>query len=173
MEGLIQSEQPADSRDDLTAEKVTQGIQIPAELQDAYGRVVAAGMSAMFSEKSNKAAVGAMMRGQGSVAEKLGQAIAGLLGMLVKTSNNTIPPQILIPAGVELLIQAADFLRKAKLAEINNQVIGDAMDVMVTTIFKAAGLSVDQVVGFVEQQAKGGGGQGQPQPQPAQPPMGA
>jgi hypothetical protein len=87
----------------------------------------------------------------------LGQAIAGLLGMIVKESNGTIPPQVLIPAGVELLIQAADFLRRSKLEQINNQVIGDAMDVMVTTVLQAAKLDVNKIAGFIEQQAMSGG----------------
>lgn len=166
MQGLIQSEQAPEGRDDLSPEKVKEGIQIPAEYQQAYQRVVAAGMQMMFSKESNKAAVDTLMRGQGSTAQKLGQAIAGLLGLIVKETNNTIPPQVIIPAGVELLIQAADFLRKTNLAEINNQVIGDAMDVMITSVMKAAGLDVQKVAGFIEQKAAQQGGAA-PQPMEA------
>lgn len=154
-QGLIQANQPAEGRDDITPEKVQEGIQIPDQFKQAYERMVAAGMSVMFSKDSNKAAVDSIMRGEGPIAQRLGKSIAGLLGMIVKESNNTIPPQIIIPAGVTLLIQAADFLRKAKLADINNQVIGDAMDVMITTVMQAAKLDVQKVAGFIEQKAGG------------------
>jgi len=161
-QGLIQAQQPTDSRDDITPETISEGIQIPDEFKQAYEKVVAAGMQMMFSKESNKAAVDLLMKGQGPIAERLGRAIAGLMGTIVKASNNTVPPQVIIPAGVELLAQAADFLRKAGLAQVNNQVIGDAMDVMITTVLQAAKIDVQKVAGFIEQKAGG-----------AQPQMGA
>lgn len=159
-QGLIQANQSADGRDDITPEKVKEGIQIPQEFKQAYEKVLAAGMQVMFSKESNKDAVNAIMRGNGPLAKRLGESIAGLLGMMVKQSNGTIPPQVLIPAGVTLLIEAADFLRKTGMAEINNQVIGDAMDAMVTAILGAAGLDSQKIAGFIEQKA----GSQQPQP---------
>lgn len=157
MQGLIQSQQPADSRDDLTPEKVKEGIQIPDQFRQAYERVVAAGMTVMFSKESNKAAVDTIRNGEGPIAQRLGQGIAGLIGMIVKETRGTIPPQVLIPAGVELLVQAADFLRKSGMEEVNNQVIGDAMDVMVTSVLQAGGLSTEKIIGFVDQKTAQGG----------------
>lgn len=153
-QGLIKSNQQ------LTPDAVKQQMQIPDEFKQAYEKVVAAGMTVMFSKETSKAALSTIQNGQGPIAQRLGQAIAGLLGMIYKESNNSLPPQVMIPAGVELLMQAADFLRRGGLEQIDNTVIGDAMDVMVTSILKAAGLSVDKMVGFVDQ--KTGGGQ-QPQ----------
>jgi hypothetical protein len=171
-QGLIQSEQASQGRDDITPEKIQEGIQIPQEFQEAYERMVAAGMAMMFSKESNKAAIDSFMRIEGSTAQKLGQGIAGLLGMIVKSSNNTVPPQVIIPTGVTLLIQAADFMRKTKLAEINNAVIGDAMEVMITAVMEAGGLDVQKVAGFIEQKAGGAQAGGAPAPG-AQPMMGA
>jgi hypothetical protein len=152
MKGLIQSNQA----DELTPESIKQNIQIPDEFREAYMKVVAAGMTVMFSKESNKASVDAIMRGEGPLPQRLGQSIAGLLGMMIKESNNTIPPQVIIPAGVELLIEAADFLRRAGLAPMSNQEVGQAMEVMVATVLEAAGLSPQKIVGFVDQRAGGG-----------------
>lgn len=157
MEGLIQANQAPESRDDLTPEKVSQGIQIPDEFKEAYERVVAAGMQVMFSKQSNQAAVDSIQRGDGPLAQRLGMAIAGLIGMIVKESNGTVPPQVLIPAAVELLSQAADFLRKAGIEPVNNKVFGDAMDVMITAILQSAKLDVQKIAGFIEQKAGQGG----------------
>lgn len=153
MQGLIQANQSPAGRDDLTPEKIKAGIQIPDQLKSAYEKVVAAGMTVMFSKESNKAAVESITQGEGPMAQRLGMGIAALLGMMVKQSNGTIPPQVLIPAGVELLVQAADFLRKSGMSEINNQVIGDAMDVMVTAILQSAKLDVQKIAGFIEQKS--------------------
>lgn len=155
MQGLIQANQSPDGRDDITPEKIQQSIQIPDQLKSAYEKIVAAGMTVMFSKESNKAAVDSIMKGEGPLAQRLGMGIAGLLGMMVKESNGTVPPQVLIPAGVELLVQAADFLRKSGMAEINNKVIGDAMDVMVTAVLQSAKLDVQKIAGFVGDQAGG------------------
>lgn len=157
MEGLIQANQAPDSRDDLTPEKISEGIQIPDEFKQAYERVVAAGMKVMFSKNTNKAAIDSIQSGEGPLAQRLGMAIAALLGMIVKESNGTVPPQVLIPAGVELLAQAADFLRKSGLEKINNQVIGDSMDVMITAVLQAGKLDVQKIAGFIEQRAGQGG----------------
>lgn len=173
-QGLIQSNQPANSRDDLTPEKVKEGISIPPELQEAYEKVVAAGMTVMFSKDSNKAAIDTIKNGQGSLAQRLGMGIAGLLGMIAKEANDTLPPQVIIPAGVELLIQAADFLRRTGMEEINNAVIGDAMDVMITAILKAADLDITKIVGFIDQRmGPQGAAQGMPAAPMAGPAMGA
>jgi hypothetical protein len=160
--GLIKSKQ------DLTPEQVKKGIEIPDEFKDAYERVVAAGMTIMFSKETSKQALSVLKGGREPLAQRLGRAVAGLVATLYKQSNNTLPPQVMIPAGVELLIQAADFLRRSGMEKVDNQVIGDAMDVMITSILQGAGLSVEKISGFIEQNQGGG------TPPPAQPqPMGA
>lgn len=163
MKGLIQEQQSPESRDDITPESVSEGIEIPPEFQEAYERLIAAGMTMMFAKETNENAVKLIQSMEGSTAERLGKGVATLIGTLVKESNGTFPPQVLIPAGVVLLAQAADFLRKSGLEQINNQVIGDAMDVMITTILEAGKLDVQKIAGFIEQNQAGG--QMQPEPQ--------
>lgn len=153
MQGLIQANQP----EELTPDKVRQSMQIPDEFREAYQKVVAAGMSVMFSDETNKTAIDSIMKGDGPMPQRLGQSIAGLLGMMIKESNNTIPPQVIIPAGVELLIEAADFLRRSGLAPLSNEELGQAMEVMVSTVLEAAGLSTQKIVGFVDQRTAEGG----------------
>lgn len=149
--GLIAKEQSPESRDDLTAEQVSAQIKMPAELQEAYERVVLAGMKMLFSKETNKAAIGIMQNQEGELPERLGKSIAGLLAELYRKSNQSMPPQVIIPAGVELLMQAADFIRKSKIEPINNKMVGDAMDVMVTTVLQMFKLDPGKIVQFVDQ----------------------
>lgn len=150
--GLIAKEQPPEGRDDLTADQVSSQIQMPAELQEAYERVVLAGMKLLFSKETNKAVIEVMQNQEGDLGQRLGKSIAGLLAELYRKSNQSMPPQVIIPAGVELLMQAADFIRKSNIEPINNKTIGDAMDVMVTTVLQMFKLDPAKIVQFVDQQ---------------------
>lgn len=151
--GLIQSQRPAQDGEDLTPDAVSKEIKMPPQMQEAYERVVLAGMKLLFSKETNEAAVKQLQAQDGPLAQRLGKSIAGLLAELFRRSNKTMPPQVIIPAGVELLMQSADFIRKSKLEPISNKDIGDAMDVMVTTVLQMFKLDPGKIVQFADQQA--------------------
>jgi hypothetical protein len=142
--GLIQDEMAQPEGDELTPESVSKSIKMPPELQDAYDRVVLAGMKIMFSKESHQAMLKELQRG-GPIADRLGKGISGLLLMMIKESNYTMPPAVIIPAGIELMMKAVEFLRNTKLAEINNQDIGNAMELMVTTIMGKFGATPEKL----------------------------
>lgn len=138
-EGIIQDKMVRPQGDDLTPEAVKNGIKIPPELQEAYDRVVVAGMKIMFSKETHRIMLKEMQK-QGPVAQRLGQGIAGLMLIMVKESNDTMPPQIIIPAGIELMMQAVDFMKKTDMAQPTNEDIGQAMQIMITTILEKFGV---------------------------------
>ncbi|MFN9959635.1 MAG: hypothetical protein ACK55I_41650, partial [bacterium] len=82
---------------------------------------------------------------------KLGMGIAGLMLLLFKESNETIPPQVIIPAGVNLLSRAADFIRKSGIDSITNADVGDAMEIMISTILQKFGVSPEQMEQMLNQ----------------------
>lgn len=185
MEGIIQENMGRPEGEDITPQSVQQGIEMPPELQEAYERVVLAGMKVMFSEQTHKLMLDELQR-QGPVAERLGKGIAGLMLMLFKESNGTMPPQVMIPAGMDLLVQAADFINQAKLETVTNQNIGDASEVMIGVLMDKFGVPqgkfMEMVGSFdrdaIEAQAQGGEAPAPEQMMPApmeqaapQPPM--
>jgi hypothetical protein len=141
---IIQDKMARPEGEDLDSEQIKNNIKMPPELQDAYDRVVVAGMKVMFSKESHKLMLDELQK-EGPVGEKLGKGIAGLMLLLVKESNNTIPPQVIIPAGVNLVTQAADFMRNTKLEKITNADIGDAMEIMISTVLGKFGVSPEQM----------------------------
>lgn len=153
--GIIQNNMARPQGDELTPESVRKGMDIPPDMQEAFERVVLAGMKVMFSKETHKMVLKAI-NGQGPMGQRLGMNVAGLVLLLFKESNNTMPPQILIPAGMELLMQAADFMKKTKTGKIDNAVIGEAMQVMVDTILQKFGSSPDKIVSLVDQYETGG-----------------
>jgi hypothetical protein len=52
--GLIQDKMARPEGDDLDTETIKENIKMPPELQEAYERVVIAGMKVMFSKESHK-----------------------------------------------------------------------------------------------------------------------
>ena len=149
-EGLIQDKMARPEGDDLDTETIKENIKMPPELQEAYERVVIAGMKVMFSKESHKLMLDELQK-EGPVGQKLGMGIAGLMLLLVKESNNTIPPEVIIPAGVNLLSRAADFIRKSEIEKITNADIGNAMEVMISTILQKFGVEPEQMAEMLNQ----------------------
>jgi hypothetical protein len=149
-EGLIQDKMARPDGDDLSVETIKENIKMPPELQEAYERVVIAGMKVMFSKESHKLMLDELQK-EGPVGQKLGMGIAGLMLLLVKESNSTIPPEVIIPAGINLLTRAADFIRKSEIEKITNADIGDAMEVMISTILQKFGVEPEQMAEMLNQ----------------------
>lgn len=148
--GLIQENMARPEGDDIDTETIKNNIQMPPELQEAYDRVVIAGMKVMFSKESHKLMLDELQK-EGPIAQKLGMGIAGLMLLLFKESNETIPPQVIIPAGVNLLSRAADFIRKSGIDTITNTDIGNAMELMISTILQKFGVSPEQMEQMLNQ----------------------
>lgn len=148
--GLIQDKMARPEGDDLNVETVRENIKMPPEFQESYERVVVAGMKVMFSKESHKLMLDELQK-EGPVGQKLGMGVAGLMLLLFKESNQTIPPQVIVPAGVELLMQAADFIRNTKMDKITNADIGEAMEVMISTILQKFGVGPEEMAQMLNQ----------------------
>jgi hypothetical protein len=148
--GLIQDEMGRPEGDDLTKESVEENIKMPPELQEAYERVVIAGMKVMFSKESHKLILKELQR-EGPMDQRLGKGIAGLMLLLVKESNNTIPPEVIIPAGMKLMMEAVDFMRETGLGQPTNAEIGGGMQIMISTILEKFGIAPDKMEQMLNQ----------------------
>lgn len=145
MQGILnQNMARPDAQDEITPEQVRKDMKLPPELQNAYERVVVAGMKMMFSKETSKYML-QQLESPGSMAEKLGNGVAELMIALFMQSNKTMPPQVIIPAGTELVVQAADFIKKSGLAEVTNRDIGDGVQIMMSQVFRQFGIDPDQL----------------------------
>lgn len=151
MPGIVQQNMARPKGRELNLKMVQKQVQdnLPPELRDAYKRVIVAGMKVMFDPKTHQLML-KQLQEPGPIGQKLGQGIAGLMLLLFQQSNKTMPPQILIPAGLELLMQAVYFLRKSKLAMPNNADIGEATQVMVDTIMQKFGVDPQKFSGALD-----------------------
>lgn len=151
--GIINKAQAKpDASASIDPQSVRQGMKLPDQLKGAYDKVVLAGMKVMFSDQTHQEFL-KEIQGNDLLANRVGKTIAGLMMLLFAESKKTMPQQVMIPAGTELVVQAIDFIQKSGLEQVTNKDVGDAVQVFINLIMK---------------QTKGGGGQ--PSQPPAQPP---
>lgn len=125
----------------MNTQEIQDKIQLPPELQDAYTRVVAAGMKILFSKQTHKMMLD-QLQAPGSNAEKLGQGIAKVMVYMFNESNGTMPQEIIVPAAMLLLLKAADFVNQSGKGNISDEEIGQAMEILIDSLFD--GLGVDR-----------------------------
>ena len=123
---------------------------IPKNFEEAFSRVVKAGMKVMFSEQTHDLMIDELNQ-DGELSQRAGEAIAGLMALLFKKSNETMPPEVIIPSGVYLLAQAADFIEKVTGEEVTAEVMAGAIQVMNEKLMERFGVNPAKFYGSVEQ----------------------
>ena len=148
--GIIQEGMGRPEGDDLSTKDVSDNINVPPESQEAYERVVIAGMKVMYSKESHRMMLKELQK-EGPIDQRLGKGIAGLMLLLVKESNGTIPPEVIIPAGVKLLMEAVDFMRDTGIGNPTNAEIGNGMQIMIAIILEKFGVAPDKMEQMLNQ----------------------
>lgn len=148
--GIIQEGMGRPEGNDLSTKAVSDNINMPPELQEAYERVVVAGMKVMFSKESHRAMLKELER-PGPMDQRLGKGVAGLMLLLFKESNGTMPPAVIVPAGVKLLMEAVDFMRETGLGDPTNNEIGNGMQIMISIILEKFGVAPDKMEQMLNQ----------------------
>lgn len=144
--------------EEITVDSVRSELKIPQELQDAYSRIVKAGLKLMFDPSTRQQTM-EFMDGDGDFAQKLGEGIAAVMALLFKESNQTMPPQLVIPAGIELLVHAAEVAEKGG-EPVGKDVIAEAMGVFVEGAMRQFGVDPAQMQGMVSNMNSGASPQG-------------
>jgi len=148
--GIIQDKMGQPDGTDLSTEDVSKNIKMPPDLQKAYDRTVIAGMKVMFSKESHRVMLAEIQK-PGPLGDRLGKGISGLMLLLFKESNKTMPPSVMIPAGVKLLMEAVDFLRKSGLEKPTNADIASGIQLMITTLLQKFGVAPDKLAQLLDQ----------------------
>ena len=121
---------------------------MPPEMRDAYQRVVVAGKKMMYAPETAEAIHGIILDDKIPMANKLGEGVANLVVMMDNQGNGTIPKDVLVPVGVTLMFEAADYLFEVGM-EVTEADLSDAMELMVYSIFEAYGVpqaEVDKII---------------------------
>lgn len=134
--------------------------KVPANLKNAFQRIITAGLKVMYDPKTNDM-MAKQLKEQGDPAEIAGAGVAKLLGMLMNQSKGTMPMNAAIPAATVLLCEGLDFMEQAKVVKVDNEVLSRAMQSMSSTFLQMLGVTPEK---FQQMLAKAQAGQ-----KPAQP----
>lgn len=114
------------------------------KMGDAYDRVLTAGMKMLYSPDNAKMMQDIIMDEEIPLPNKLGEGMANLLVMMDNTGNGTIPKEVLIPVGVALLLEAADYLFEIGI-EVTEEDLGEALELMINGVYIGYGIDPAQI----------------------------
>ncbi len=135
---------PADKAAGKTSpEAIRAGLHLTDKQGAQLDRIVLAGRKVMFAEQSHKLFLD-QLDGPGTIAQKMGQGVAGLMALLWQESKQSLPPELLIPGGMVLVAVAADFLRKGGM-DVTDQDVAGGIEALVTALLQAGGVDPDRV----------------------------
>lgn len=130
---------------------------IPPEAKDAVDRVVAAGTKLMYSPDMRQELQAEIERDV-PPAQKMAEAVTGLILTLDKQSKGGIPVQALFPAAMELMGEAAEVLAAAG-QPVTQEDYNEAARQMFVLIGRKLGASDEQLMQGAEQIAGQAGGE--------------
>lgn len=136
-------------RSEISPQAVRESMNMPVHLQNAFDRVIAAGMKLMYDKKTHPL----MMQGLDTkpIPQLLGEGVVGLMGILSEQSNNTIPPEVVIPAGIYLIAEAADFFERSGALAVSSSDIAEATQIYIYMIIQKFGGDPDQMMAKLSQ----------------------
>lgn len=127
-------------------------MKVPEGREGQLDAMVAAGKKLMFSEALDSS-VKELLASDGPVGESLGQGVLGILGIIFEKSGGSIPQDLLVPAGVLLVAEAADYIRELG-RDVSQDDEAEGVAVFVESLLEKAGVTPDQLPQLL-------GGQGQ------------
>lgn len=119
------------------------------KLGDAYDRVLTAGMKMLYSPDNAQMMQEIITNEDVPIANKLGEGIANLLVMMDNTGNGTIPKEVLVPVGVALMFEAADYLYELDI-EVTEDDLGAALELLIKGVFVGYGIDPAQVDAIID-----------------------
>lgn len=125
--------------------------KMPKEFLGIYKKTVLAGMRIMFGKDSHK-----MMREQldkqQPAPRKIAEGVVALFYILYQKSNQTLPPQIVVPVVFALTLKAFEFMQQSGDPDATLDVLGDAVEQSTKYVMQKFGVDPAKVEQIVAQQ---------------------
>lgn len=111
---LVDPQENAEGGFTINCEQIEASIkeQMDVKQKSNLDRVLKEGNDLLFGEETHYKLMGQLQNSQ-NISKDLGEGAFGLMSMLLKSSGNSIPGDIFLPAGMILLARASEFLHEA------------------------------------------------------------
>ena len=123
MEG--EAPESGDNSQEITSGSVRSQMKLPNGLEAAYDKIIKAGLKVMFDPTMRDDTLSFIEESQGDPA-KMAEGVSSVVITLWKESNETLPPTLIIPAGIELMVHAAEVAKSGGM-QVDNQLLAEAM----------------------------------------------
>lgn len=120
-------EQPAG----IDFDAIVNEIKVPPNLKPVYDKAVLSGLRLMFDKQSHKMMLDQLAK-NGDLAKNISDGAISLVYMLYQKSNKTLPPQLGIPVGFNLVVRAVEFLQKSGDQRATPELLGQAIELFLT-----------------------------------------
>jgi hypothetical protein len=160
------AEPPAEegSENAMSPQAIEAKLALPGPLKEQLDKIVVAGLKIMFDEKTHQLMLTELDK-PGPIEQRLAEGITGLVALLFEQSQRSIPPQLLIPAGLMLLAYAVQFLEKSG-EEVTPKQFAAALKLMIEAILRMGQVDPDKLKAHL---SKGTTAAPAEQPMPAAP----
>ena len=133
----------------------------PQQIQD-MDRVLDYGMEMIFGkETASKLFDSIRPEDEIPIEDELGSAAVNMMLIMVKKSGNSMPGEVVIPAGTILLATSVDYINESGIAQVSDEQFGSALEMFVDVIQEK--LNPDNANHKQEQQQPEQPQQGQPE----------
>lgn len=135
--------QPGDTSGELSSAATRKAMNIPKNLEQAYDRLIKAGLRVMFDQRTRDKTLNFIEQSAGD-PEKLAEGVVAVVVTLYQESNGTMPPNLIIPVGIELLVHASEVASAGGL-KVGKEVIAEAMASFVHQVLIKFGATPEQM----------------------------
>jgi len=119
--------------------------------QDAYNRVVMAGMKMIFENEKSQQAIAQMLKSPGvAAAEKLSNAAFTVLTQLDEQSGGQIPEDVILPASGEILEHISELADSIKAFPVDPAVMNHAGQLLVVRLGEEYGADQADIQEFMQ-----------------------
>jgi hypothetical protein len=138
---VAQEQEAAPEKSKFRSKAVT---AVPENLRDAFERVVLAGQKIMFAKEMQDDIAQELQR-EGETFKKLAEAVLGLIGLIAREAKGKVPPEVVVPAAIELLHEAAAFAQESGKIEVSPEELKQATQYLVILMLKGQGASDQEI----------------------------
>jgi hypothetical protein len=119
---------------------------VPADQQNAYARIMVAGMKVLFSQQTHGVMVEKLQESEDPLSDT-GKGAVGLIMTLDKESKGTMrqnQPRAMAAAGAALMLNALDYLDSAGIVKIDKPEIDRATEIFLDALMPNMGLTSEK-----------------------------
>ncbi len=117
--------------------------------RDKYTKLVQAGSKIIYDQKTFSQLSEGIAESETPV-EDVAKGLVAVLNMMAGKARGTIPHDVLLQAGMTLLLDALDFMEQAGLIQVDNEVLVTATQEFIEALLPTVGLTADKMSQVLE-----------------------